>query len=81
MSAHSGGNYKYTKQTMDDDDDHKSKTTNVADLIREVKKDFKQKKPNQMMMLFENTCDISKLKKRASFFSHSKTHLIDLNFI
>lgn len=58
------------KRYNDEDDeeaevDEKSKTTNISDLLHNIKK--------QPQKVFEKTHDISKIYKKASFFSHSKS--------
>ena len=52
------------KKQNNDIEKEKSKTTNIADLLHEIKKKGNKK-------IFENTHDITKLKKN-SFFSQSK---------
>ena len=56
------GGYHYE----DDKEPLKSKTTNVADILKEIKNSRKGGK--NIKEKFENTCDLSKLKKN-SFFS------------
>jgi hypothetical protein len=63
--------FKHKKDSYNPIEKEKSKTTNVVDLLKEIKYQNKTQAIYKDRAMFENTFDLKKLKKN-SFFSQSK---------